>query len=63
MVLTSSFGASSGATVRDATLECSASKDFCKDSLTLMTKLTKTVPALLLCTFFPTAYNRNYPTP
>ena len=32
--LTSSFGASSGARVCDAVLACSASKDFCKDSLT-----------------------------
>ena len=33
--LTSGLGASSGARVCDAVLACSASKDFCKDSLTL----------------------------
>ena len=33
VVLTSNFGASSGARC-DAVLACSASKDFCKDSLT-----------------------------
>jgi len=35
LVLASSIGASSGARVSDAVLACSASKDFCKDSLTL----------------------------
>ena len=33
--LTSGLGASSGARVCDAVLACSASKDFCKDSLNL----------------------------
>ena len=32
-----SLGASSGARVRDVVLACLASKDFCKDSLTLNT--------------------------
>ncbi len=35
LVLTSSLEASSGARAHDATLACSASKDFCKDQLTL----------------------------
>ena len=35
LVLASSIGASSGARVSDAVIACSASKDFCKDSLTL----------------------------
>ena len=61
MVLTSSF-ASSGATVRDATLACSASMDFFKDSLTFNEEIDKDHFYVAFGYFSP-SYNRNLPTP
>ena len=49
-----SLGASSGARVRGAALACSASKDFCKDSLTLNDEIGQRIfPSVISCAWPP----------